>query len=359
MPALGRRFSMAGSRPRLSAGQCAAVSAIMSRNRAEDWEEVDCLCGERAGTVLTQIDRHGLPYRKLLCMRCGLLRVSPRWTQSRYAYFYEHEYRDLYMPDMTPVRTRIDQLAKGPNARAIASFVEKSWRQYGAGSNPRIVEIGAGGGWNLANLPREWERVGYDGDEQYLREGRALFGIDLRRGFLSQALAHLKDADIVLLSHVLEHVADPVASLRSIGDAVAPSALLMVEVPGIFRIHKTARDPMRYWQNAHTFTFCATTARDTMRRAGLEPLAICEWSRAVLKPANTTHLRPEPNADVAVAILRYLRLCETQYRSGQAVGDVPIVGPHLKNAAITAADAAIRCADWLGLIRPKEAPANA
>lgn len=349
---LGERYRSSAPPPPLSALQ----SDVRDRLTGEAtdpavWESVDCLCGATGGRVVSEVDRHGLPYRKVLCPRCGLLRVTPRWTEARYGRFYETEYRDLYSPlraGDNPRQTLLD-LAAGPGARLVADFVVDAWQRHGnpAVERPVIVEIGAGGGWNLSRLPRGWQCIGYDSDERFLALGREAFGVEMRRGFFDEALQAAATADCVLMSHVLEHVADPVAVLERLATAARPDALILIEVPGIFRLHKTALDPMRYWQNAHTFTFCARTIADTCRRAGLEPVAVDEWIRLVLRPCERSATAPVEDTAVARSVERYLRYCERVRRWGDAVSPIPGATRFVRRVG----DALVRLTESAGLLR--------
>jgi hypothetical protein len=199
------------------------------------------------------------------------------------------------------------------------------------------VEIGAGGGWNLAGLPKSWRRIGYDADETYLDAGRRLFEVDLRNGFLGEARKDIGDADAVLLSHVVEHLSDPVAALRDLASALPAQSLMLIEVPGVFRIHSTARDPMVYMQNAHLYTFCAQTLARTCESAGLEVLSVDEWCRLVARRAEggrTPVRAPDPH--LAARVLAYLRRCERAHRFTERVRSVPLIGGNAGRVAAKA-----------------------
>jgi SAM-dependent methyltransferase len=351
---LGARYRADAAPPNLSPAQTRVRQDLLADDRPEYWEAVQCLCGENGGRILSAIDRYGLPYRKVICTRCGLLRVTPRWTVERYGKFYEQNYRDLYSPLVGAASTAtLTALAQGPSARSIAGFVENAWQTFGDTrvARPTIVEIGTGGGWNLAGLSERWIKVGYDTDERFLDLGRAAFGVDMRKGFLAEALPAVADSDCILLSHVLEHVPDPIATLEALRTAARPTALVLIEVPGIFRLHKTSLDPMRYWQNAHTFTFCAQTLVATCRRAGYEPLQVDEWIHLVLQGRNAAApevVRTDPR--LAVSIERYLRYCELSQRMATACAAVPVVGAPAGRGVRLAADALMRTTQALGLI---------
>jgi len=330
---LGRRYQSAGAREvLLTATQLAVRDAILRDDRKEDWEEARCLCGDTAGLLLSEIDRHGLPYNKRLCAACGLLRVSPRWNVSRYARFYQEEYRDLYKPVEGTKEEFVEAAAANAGVRSIASWVTEGARRFQAGASPTIVEIGAGGGWNLANLPPSWSRIGFDVDSDYLAAGRSKANIDLRHGFLDEAISTgcVRAANIVLLSHVVEHFIDPIEQLDRLRRAMSPDALLMIEVPGVFSIHRGRYDPMRMMQNAHIHTFCADTLAAACVRAGYRVLEVDETVRAVCRPDGAGQgpapKRSPGGRELSRRIFGYLRSCERGVSVMQRLRQIPLVG---------------------------------
>ena len=80
---LGSRYRSGAPAPALTGPQAAVRTRLLDADRPDDWESVSCLCGAEGGRVLTDVDRYGLPYRKVLCPACGLLRLTPRWTAQR------------------------------------------------------------------------------------------------------------------------------------------------------------------------------------------------------------------------------------------------------------------------------------
>ncbi|WP_084438623.1 class I SAM-dependent methyltransferase [Niveispirillum irakense] len=313
-PLLGKRYAEAGYGYTLTPRQQAVRDSILAADHESHWEDVDCACGAKDDQVISRVDRYGLPYLKVICKGCGLLRVKHRWTQDRYNHFYAHEYRDLYNPIEIEKSTRIVQVASSSPAKDLANWIMSSVQHYGGpNATPTIVEIGAGGGWNLAGLPTSWKRIGYDVDAEYLQGGRDQLGLDMRHGFLDGALAAVAEADVVLLSHVVEHFLDPAAELAKIAAALRPGGLLLIEVPGVYRIHRGNADPMRYMQGAHTFTFSAQTLSSAVRMAGFEIAYADEMVRLVARRSDTgASQQPTWGQDPAHAagIVDYLLKCE-------------------------------------------------
>jgi SAM-dependent methyltransferase len=330
-PALGSAYERGAPVPRLTEGQRAARAAILAADDERDYESVACPCGSTGqDRLLSEVDRHGLPTRNVVCGTCGLVRLSPRWCEDRYLRFYATEYRSLYNPSSLPKLEYARGIAAAPVTRERAAWVTAAWGQRSGTGLARIVEIGAGGGWNLACLPRDWNRIGYDLDDAYLAVGRQAFGLDMRQGLAQDALSQLAAADIVLLSHVVEHLPDPSETLRAIGEAMRPDALALIEVPGIFRVHRTNLDPRSYLQNAHTFTFCAATLSDACGRAGLEVLEVDEAVRAICRPGVARSVAaPFVHPGLAEQIIRYLRRCDFGYRQYRRLAQVPVLGRFL------------------------------
>jgi SAM-dependent methyltransferase len=327
-PALGSGFSLAGAPPpALTPTQASAREAILHRDRPEHYETVACSCGSPTGDrLLAEVDRHGLPSRNVICLGCGLVRLTPRWREDRYRDFYHSEYRALYNRSRSPKGAYAGALAANPATAERGVWIEREARRHGMRANARIVEIGAGAGWNLARLKSDWTRIGYDVDQEFLDIGRASFGLDLRYGFVDEALEEVAAADLVLLSHVVEHFADPGAVLKKIGGRLSRGALLLIEVPGIFRIHRTNLDVRSYLQNAHTFTYCAATLRAECRRAGLEVLAVDEMARVVCRSGGSGAEKQVPSSDLAERIIRYLQLCQSGYRQHARLRRLPWIG---------------------------------
>lgn len=327
-PALGFAYGLAGAPPaRLSATQSETRDTIVKADRPEHYEAATCPCGATAGDrLLSEVDRHGLACRNVICLGCGLIRLTPRWREDRYREFYESEYRRLYSPSATSKARYAREAAENPATRTRAAWVEREARSHGAPANARLVEIGAGAGWNLAHLPAGWNRLGYDVDEEYLAIGAASFGAEMRYGFVDEALSEIAAADIVLLSHVVEHFSNPSGILQAIGRRLRPNALLLIEVPGIFRIHSTNLDVRSYLQNAHTFTYCATTLADECRRAGLQVLAVDETARVICRSGGSGSGVQRVRTGLAARIIRYLRLCDSGHRYYHRLRRLPGIG---------------------------------
>jgi SAM-dependent methyltransferase len=139
-------------------------------------------------------------------------------------------------------------------------------------------------------------------------------------------MAEIAAADLVLLSHVVEHFSHPSLVLETIGRQLRPGALLLIEVPGLFRIHRTNLDVRSFLQNAHTFTYCAATLGDACRRAGLDVLGLDETARAVCRASGAEGGPFRVKDKMPERIIRYLQLCNSGYRRYGQLRRLPGIG---------------------------------
>lgn len=326
---LGPAYDKGSARTRkLSTTQIRVRDAILVGDSPDDYEEFACPCGTSAGgdVVVAAVERHGLDCRNVICPVCGLIRISPRWNQARYRRFYETEYRDLYNAVSSSKEEFTRSIAALPNVKEFGAWIESAMARHGDTSTPpAVIEIGAGGGWNLAVLPGSWRKIGYDVDREYLAIASGTFGVEMRFGLLDEALEAVGTADAVILSHVVEHFANPAEALGSLAVRMKPSALLLIEVPGLFRIHRSALDPMTFMQNAHTFTFCGRTLTDACESASLQVLQFDEMCRVVCRKSGKG-ISATAHPGLTSRILRYLWLCEIGSLFLLNLREIPIAG---------------------------------
>jgi SAM-dependent methyltransferase len=77
--------------------------------------------------------------------------------------------------------------------------------------------------------------------------------------------------DLVTIHHVLEHLLDPVASMRQLAALVRPGGRVLVEVPDIEADWHT---PGRLFHAAHLYWFSEATLAALALRCGLEPVQV-------------------------------------------------------------------------------------
>lgn len=226
-----------------------------------DTESSDCICGSRNDTRLLPRDRYGLPSPSAICVSCGIIRTTPRLTRDSLDRFYDIDYRPLYVGSRTGLQEYFQrQVIKGQGVRR---FVGDAIGKRGS-----VVDIGCGaGGFLLPFHDQGWKAIGCDLGSHFLTEG-AEKGLDLRQG--SPSIVRSEGPfDLVIMSHVVEHVPDPVDFLRrEVVPLIKTDGFVYMETPGLLRLGRYG-DPLRYFQNAHLYNFTLENLVDVAGASGL------------------------------------------------------------------------------------------
>jgi len=231
-------------------------------NGRYDQALLPCFCGVNDDVLIAQRDRYGIPLDTVLCRHCGLMRSDPYFTSESVAYFYREAYRSIYIHPGGISGHFAEQQAVGA---CIHNYVVQSFP-----TKPEtVLEVGCGAGGILHHFQQHGSRVaGCDFGEDYLQYGMSK-GLTLEVGGWDKLAQH-GPADLVVLSHLLEHLQNPVAELKNIHGLLKPNALVYVALPGVFSIRDTYGDLALYLQNAHCWHFCLQTLDYVMSMAHFE-----------------------------------------------------------------------------------------
>ena len=271
------------------------------------WELVpECLCGSRSATQIADRDRFGIPIGVVVCRDCGLLRTTPRLAACDLGAFYRDDYHGLHfgVPSPQPNAT----LFRGGQGSRIYHIV----RDALPAGELRVAEVGAGTGQVLRGFERAAVddgrtamAFGCDLSAAYAQAGRSV-GTLIEQGGPSSLAAHAP-FDVVILSHVVEHFADPVRELLSIREMLSADGVAYIEVPGVFAIHRSrgyAYNLGDYLTLAHLYHFTLESLTAVAGMAGYSIVRGDQDACAVFRPG--TVQRP-PQAVLADEVIRYLR----------------------------------------------------
>lgn len=245
------------------------------------------LCGSDRGQFFDRREFRGQVVTNRLCQECGLVYQSPRMTDAESATFYAEEYRLLYEGTADPTARNVTvQRARAESLYTFARpVVEKVTRHLDIGCSlgsllQRFAEtyhcqpVGIEpGGVHRAHARKEGLTV-YASLEELAKVGEGRF-------------------DLISMSHVLEHLPDPVGYLTYLRESLLdPAGWLLLEVPNLY-----AHDS---FEVAHLLAFSPHTLRETLCKSGFD---IAKFER---------HGRP--NSELIPLYLTVLCRCAPQMR---------------------------------------------
>jgi SAM-dependent methyltransferase len=309
---LSLRFSDDGTAAlELSATQLAAKRSVERnvRDGVYSFERVPCaVCGGEDFETLAGKDRCGLSTAVVICNGCGLVQTNPRMTAEAYRRFYNDEYRLLQYRESTPREAFARERRRG---RRIAEYLARIRCLPAAPTEAFVLEVGCGAGGILAAFrDLGFDVQGLDVAVDLLAYGRECHGLDLVATTLGE-IELRRRPNIVIYSHVVEHILDVGAELDRLREVLAPGGLAYLEVPGIKRLDAGYEyDFLRYLQNAHCYHFRLATLTNLIACHGFERVAGDELVRSVFQVGD----RPETNLsawqDDRASVLLALREAE-------------------------------------------------
>jgi 2-polyprenyl-3-methyl-5-hydroxy-6-metoxy-1,4-benzoquinol methylase len=242
------------------------------------------LCGSEHSRLFDSRSFHGRPVVNRICQECGLVFQSPRMTEVESAAFYADEYRLLNEGSLDPTARNI--AAQQARAASLLAFtgplVEKVSRH---------LDIGCSMGIMLqrfaANFP--CQPVGIEPGEAH-RARASQAGLTVYASLEDLEKAGAARFDLISMSHVLEHLPDPVGYLAHLREALLePHGWLLLEVPNLY-----AHDS---FEVAHLVSYSAHTLLQMLKKAGFEVVKMERHGRprSALLPLYITLLaRPMP-----------------------------------------------------------------
>lgn len=114
--------------------------------------------------------------------------------------------------------------------------------------------------------------LGLDFDDEFLDFARAK-KINVKRGSIEH-LDENDNFDLIILSHVLEHIVDPAEFIKQVISFLNNDGLLYIEVPSVNRVVNGGYDfdLLNYFQNEHTIHFTTNTLEMMCKLVGLTPV---------------------------------------------------------------------------------------
>jgi 2-polyprenyl-3-methyl-5-hydroxy-6-metoxy-1,4-benzoquinol methylase len=98
----------------------------------------------------------------------------------------------------------------------------------------KLLDVGCGGGRLLNRMKkRGWQVEGSDFDEQATRKVTARYGIKTYVGDLPQCAMPADHFDVITMSQTIEHLYDPLATLRESLRILKPGGLLVMTTPNV------------------------------------------------------------------------------------------------------------------------------
>ncbi len=226
------------------------------------------LCNNSNFTLLFQTsDRmHNVPgtYKVERCNLCGLIFINPQPDQAElFKHYPENEYYPHNFPSFKNWLYAVIYTGKSPVFRKLFSPLKVIMRSVKIVKGGNYLDVGCGSGAFMRIVESAGMKVfGVEPvkiGENHLSEN----GLNIFHGFLEEAKYPDDFFDLITLNHVLEHISNPMTTLRELKRILKPKGTLIIGVPQceslayrLFRANWIQLDVPR-----HLYTFSSSTLK--------------------------------------------------------------------------------------------------
>ncbi len=259
------------------------------------------LCGEEGRTLYArlhdlQFDAPGV-WSLRRCPQCGFAWLDPRPAVEEMGKLYRHYHTHAAQSNQQTGRRRWRDLAKarvlatafgyGDRARSrrqllfdraltsiepLRELVGATVLWLHAAQRGRLLDVGCGSGAFLLQMRHlGWQVSGVEPDAAAVRIAREHYGLDVTHGTLEEAAFPARQFDAITMNHVVEHLPDPIGTLRECVRLLTSTGCLTITTPNVKSLGRRVFGAS--WRGLevprHLQLFSVSTLAECARRAGL------------------------------------------------------------------------------------------
>ncbi|MEP6733393.1 MAG: class I SAM-dependent methyltransferase [bacterium] len=248
--------------------------SIPSTPASEPFQQIACyLCGSRACTpfIVAEDDLTGKPGRFtfVTCSDCGLRYQNPRLVIDEVLPYYDDEYIAHRKKSDWGVLTGFFNWVMDRHDRQKDALVN---RYVKLDANSNVLDVGCAVGTFLQKMRARYDASVTGVDFKDLSANPALANVDFHCGLFYEQNFGTKRFDLITMWHFLEHDYDPMRTLRTASELLAPGGVLVVEVPRLdsmtFRLYGDRWPGLQAPQ--HTVLYDRATLIAAVEASGLE-----------------------------------------------------------------------------------------
>lgn len=279
--------------------------------RMTDVQQCPC-CGFQHHDTLVHSDRHGIGIDAKLCHQCGLVFTSPALNEDSLKFFYEKVYAPLngFASDSKHLFNPV----QGENIYNYTLEFSQNLK--------RIVDIGCGAGDVVRFLAQKYpdsEVLGADYNQDFVDSYESGPNHKLIAGGVDELIALNVKYDLIIMSHVLEHVTDIEAFVKKLQKICHQETLLYIEVPGLFGFFRDSRfynfNFTRFHTLAHNYNFTLSSLERFLKKCDLKMLKGDEFIRSIFVFSDEDQSKSSEYSKVKLFLERTLPVWKEKFSS--------------------------------------------
>lgn len=202
-----------------------------------------------------------------MCLDCGLVTIDPHPSEEELISNY-----DAYLPE-DPQEIMEWRAMMRPIVAKSAQIIESAY-----GKKPgRVLDIGSGYGFFLEEMKkRGWDAEGVELSETGRKHTQDQIDVTLHQHPLESICLSEGSFDVVTLFYVIEHLSDPISTLKEVYRILRPGGLILLRWPHSTPIVRLlgpfSKKLDLYHTPFHLYDFSPRTSRKLLGAASFEQI---------------------------------------------------------------------------------------
>ena len=248
----------------------------------------------------TPVEHESTPLKYTNCQNCNMIYMNPRPSQDWYNHLYQKEFWEVKQQKK---RGQLDkQIVK--EARWADKFIEVL-DSFGFGEDrtgPKVLEIGCAYGVIGKIIAEKYsgQPYGVEPNDSARNIAQNITGVEIFATTMDDVIACEKSDqfDLIIFSHVLENITDPLSALQAAKRLLKDDGCLLIDTPNNF-VRKS-------WHIHHPYCYTKPSLTQILNRAGFKVFKAKAWSRPkyILSPIYLTVLAQKKDYEIQDGELR-------------------------------------------------------
>ncbi len=226
--------------------------------------EVECnICSARNSKVIFEVERYNTIFKIQQCLDCGLVYLNPRPQSTQldedYSNVYDYE---GFLKNADYLKTKCRE-----NLELILKYKK----------NGNLLEVGCMYGLLLEQAQRQGFNVyGVEISQKATEYARQNFGLNIFNGRLEESSFDDRFFDVIFLSHLIEHLEDPMGSLKMMVKIMKLDGVLLLKCPNFGSLMSKITGKNWCWiaPPEHLYHFTARTITNLLNKAGFTNVTV-------------------------------------------------------------------------------------
>jgi len=232
------------------------------------------LCGSESSKILYTIATQKVTRSFIQCKECGLIQAVSLPPAKELKDWYSFSHPKRYAKFLNPLdpHTRNNLLRRAKIHLKLINSWYRTEIKNDSNYNRRLLDVGCGRGY-FCNLAKKfgWDITGVELSPVYAECAKKSHA-KIFVGTLKEANFPDEYFDIVVASHILEHLRDPFEECLELNRVLHPQGRLLIGLPNIESFWSKVYGPRWIWINAeeHLYHFPQYTLNRMLRKAGFD-----------------------------------------------------------------------------------------